>query len=150
MDPKHLSLPGETLFPEIASWLAEGHSVTLQAKGNSMLPFIAGGRDRIVLEKAGSIRKGDIVLAHLPEGGWVLHRVYGRKGGTVTLMGDGNVTATETCREQDIHGRVSAILHASGRRRVCSAPAERLRWHIWAGLLPLRRGLLFLRKMYHT
>jgi len=50
-----IAVPNEELLPEIARMLAGGETVTLKAKGNSMLPFIVGGRDNIVLQKKKSV-----------------------------------------------------------------------------------------------
>lgn len=46
-----MTLPNEEMLPEVAKMLSEGNCVKLKAKGNSMLPFIVGGRDEVVIEK---------------------------------------------------------------------------------------------------
>jgi hypothetical protein len=38
-------IPNNVLFDDVVSMLSKGHTVTLRAKGNSMFPFIIGGRD---------------------------------------------------------------------------------------------------------
>lgn len=43
--------------------LQSGNSVTLRAKGNSMLPFIMEERDTVVLQKAEAFAVGSVVLA---------------------------------------------------------------------------------------
>ena len=62
-----MELANEILFPEVAALLEEGHTVTLKAKGTSMMPFIVGGRDSVVLQKADRVAVGDIVLARLDD-----------------------------------------------------------------------------------
>jgi hypothetical protein len=42
---RSVTLPNEVMLPEVAKMLSEGKQVTIKAKGNSMLPFIVGGRD---------------------------------------------------------------------------------------------------------
>lgn len=106
-------------FSEVARLLAEGHSVTIPAKGRSMLPFIIGGRDSLVLVAAGSLCVGDIVLARLPERGYVLHRVYRLSGDSLTLMGDGNLRAVERCRAGDVVGKAVAILRRTSACGLC-------------------------------
>lgn len=134
-------VPNEVMFSEITALLAEGKTVTFHAKGNSMYPFIIENRDCIVLEHCSHIRKGDIVLAHLPEGPYVLHRIRSLDGENVTLMGDGNLRATEQCRRKDIIGKVKYLIR-DGKQTDCDADAERRKAYIWQQLLPIRRYLL--------
>ncbi|MCR5571710.1 MAG: S24/S26 family peptidase [Bacteroidales bacterium] len=129
-------LPNEVLLPEVAALLAAGSDVTLLTKGNSMLPFIRGGRDSVRLRKFPAVAPGDIVLARLPAGNYVLHRVLRADGGALTLMGDGNVRGTESCRAEDVAGTVVAVVRPDGRER---APG---RARAWKALRPLRRYLL--------
>ena len=102
-----MELANEILFPEVAALLEEGHTVTLKAKGTSMMPFIVGGRDSVVLQKADRVAVGDIVLARLDDGRHVLHRVTGlaEGGKVVNLMGDGSIRCRETCRRSDLLGK---------------------------------------------
>lgn len=51
-------IPNNVLFDDVVSMLSKGHTVTLRAKGNSMFPFIIGGRDCVVLQKAVAYRRG--------------------------------------------------------------------------------------------
>ena len=108
-----------------------------------MLPFIIGGRDSLVLVAAGSLCVGDIVLARLPERGYVLHRVYRLSGDSLTLMGDGNLRAVERCRAGDVVGKAVAILRDGHRHVDCASSAERRKARLWRHLLPLRRYLLW-------
>ncbi|MBQ2209291.1 MAG: hypothetical protein II404_04935, partial [Prevotella sp.] len=41
----------------------EGVNVTLPVNGNSMLPFIIGGKESVILHRPGLIDVGDVVLA---------------------------------------------------------------------------------------
>ncbi len=136
-----LRLPNAFLFPEVARLLEEGCTVTLPAKGDSMFPFVAGGRDEVVLRKAATVRTGDIVLAEVPGKGYVLHRVYRIAGGQLTLMGDGNLRATEACRPEAVCGTAVRLIRR-GHAVDCRATGERLKAWLWRRALPLRRGLL--------
>lgn len=137
-----LLLDNGQLFSEVAQLLEQGYSVTLRGKGNSMFPFVADGRDSVVLQKAEHVGVGDIVLAQVTERGYVLHRVYKAEGERLTLMGDGNLRATERCRREDVLGKVVRILR-NGRYVECSSSAERFKAACWRRLLPVRRYLLF-------
>lgn len=145
-----LILPNEVLFAEVERCLRDGCSVTLTAKGNSMFPFIMGGRDSVVLEPsvAFALKPGDIVLARLPQGAYVLHRIFSIQSREIVLMGDGNVHGREHCTPDEIVGVVRTILR-KGR-----PVSSRDRWEsrkvaLWRRLLPLRRYLLFFFRMVY-
>lgn len=138
-----MTLPNDMLLADVVSLLSSGHTVTLRAKGDSMFPFIVGGRDCVVLQRSRSVRVDDIVLARLPGRGYVLHRVYGTAADTFVLMGDGNVCGTELCRTEDVCGTVLKIIR-DGRYVVCRSPQEMRRVRLWKGLLPVRRYILAL------
>ena len=55
MGADKLLLNNEAFFIEVSQMLQSGNSVTLRAKGNSMLPFIMEERDTA---KGGSVRRG--------------------------------------------------------------------------------------------
>lgn len=74
----------------------EGVDVTLPVNGNSMLPFIIGGMESVILH-AGPIDVGDVVLAWVDGCRYVVHRIVRIDGNQVTLMGGGNVAGTEHC-----------------------------------------------------
>lgn len=135
-DVRRRELPNDILLPEVAALLAAGSDVTLLTKGNSMLPFIRGGRDSVRLRKFPSAAPGDIVLARLAGGNYVLHRVIRAEEEKLTLMGDGNVRGTESCRAEDVAGTVVAVVRPDGSER---APG---RGKAWKALRPVRRYLL--------
>ena len=134
-------LPNQVLLAEVTRLLAQGESVTLRAKGNSMLPFIVGERDSVVLGKAEALKLGDIALAHLMDGRYVLHRIVSIDGQRVTLMGDGNLYGTEQCNLQQIEA-VAVKIVRNGKYIDCVAPAEQRKAKLWRLLKPARRYLL--------
>lgn len=140
-----ISLPNEELLPEICRMLAEGISVTLRGKGDSMRPFIVNKRDSVVLRKAGKLQCGDIVLAEVAPQKYVLHRIIRMENGQFILRGDGNLYGTEQCDRQHISGYVTAIVR-KGKQVDCSAAGERLKVQVWQALLPVRRYLLTIYK----
>ncbi|MDO4380636.1 MAG: S24/S26 family peptidase [Clostridia bacterium] len=69
--------------------LSCGEKVALTVTGNSMLPFLADGRDKVVLQKIEKLpKKGDIVFYRRKNGAYVLHRVVKRKGELFYFSGD--------------------------------------------------------------
>lgn len=129
-------IANDILLAEVGRLLGEGKKVELKTKGSSMLPFIVGDRDSVMLRRHDIHAPGDIVLAEIKPGQYVLHRIYEMQGDRVTLMGDGNIRGTEHCTVQHILGTVELILKADGRKIV---PGKAL---AWKRLLPLRRIIL--------
>lgn len=78
--------------------------------GNSMRPYLVGGRDKAIVESpAGNVRKGDVVVARLCSGETIMHRVVNIEGTNVTLLGDGNIKP-EHCHTADIIGKAIGLL----------------------------------------
>jgi len=125
----------EVLLEDAAALMQEGREVTIRPLGSSMLPFIRGGRDSVRLKKMPSVAVGDMLLVRLEGPRYVLHRLIQKDGERLTLMGDGNLTGTESCTEADVLGTVTAI--ERGRRVVVPGNG---RW--WRVLKPFRRYIL--------
>ena len=85
------------LIPEVIKLVDDGVCVTLPVEGRSMLPFIIGGRESVILQKPSDVMVGDIVLAWVDGCRYVIHRIIRIDGDHVTLMGDGNLVGTESC-----------------------------------------------------
>lgn len=131
-------VPNDILIPEMERLLRAGKQVVFTPDGVSMRPFIEGGKDSVVLERADAVRRGDILLCRVGST-FVLHRLIDIQNGTLILMGDGNIAGQEQCRREDVIGRVIEIRSPRGRRKpMCG-------WRMWLRLLPLR---LFLLKIY--
>ena len=120
--------------------LMEGREVEMTPKGSSMLPFIKGDRDSVVLTKpAKPFEVGDIVLAKVG-GKYVMHRIFSVKGNDLTLMGDGNIRGTESCASSDVIGLVTEIHKENGK---VVKPGKGA---LWRTLMPLRRYILAIYK----
>lgn len=132
-------LPNDILLGEVAAVLREGREAIITPTGNSMLPFIRGGRDRVVLRREPDLAVGDIVLVHTG-GRYILHRILALDGDAVTLMGDGNLRGTEHCTRAEVVGTVNTILLPDGRSR---RPGQA---RLWVALRPVRRYLLAIYK----
>ena len=129
-----LILPNEVLLPQVAELLAQGKEVELRTKGSSMLPFIVGDRDSVRLQAAAAYCVGDVVLAQLPGGRFVLHRVREIDGDSVTLKGDGNLDGTERCTLADIKGMAVEVIRPSGEKVSLTSPRSRGRARRWVSL----------------
>lgn len=128
-------IANEVLLEEAAALMNEGREVTIKPLGNSMLPFIRGGKDNVRMKKMPSVAVGDMLLVRLPGPRYVLHRLIRKEGERLTLMGDGNLSGTESCTEADVMGTVTAIERGS-----CVVVPGNGRW--WRMLKPFRRYIL--------
>ena len=133
-----ITFPDEVMMESIDALLAEGREVRFTPKGESMRPFIEGGRDSVILIKNNAVEVGDIVLAKLKDGRFVLHRVIAKSGDCLTLMGDGNLLGTESALACDVMGTVVGIVKPDGRR------VRPRKGRLWLKLMPFRKRLLWI------
>ncbi len=147
-----MRVENDILIPELARLLAEGKEVRFTPSGVSMRPFIEGDKDSVVLSPLDSSpKKGDLLLAEATaldgQKKYVLHRLIDIEGAETSeplyiLMGDGNLSGTESCTRAGIIGRVTRIETPSGRTKPLT------RGRLWLRLKPHRS---FLLKLYrHT
>lgn len=130
------------IIEEAIRLVDEGVSVTLPVDGRSMLPFIIGGRESVVLQKPDKLKVGDIVLAWADNAKYVVHRIILFDGDCVILMGDGNLVGTEHCSLADVKAKATHVVDSREKLHDLYTPwrcrAGRLWWH----LRPIRRYLL--------
>ena len=141
-------IDNDAFFADVLQVLAQGKRVTIPVKGFSMLPFIRGGKDLVVLEKAGGdLKADDIVLFHLGprDGGrYVMHRILSIDGDAVDIMGDGVPENHEHVRRDQILAKAVEILRGGKRAVDPYSPGQLLLVHFWQWLRPLRRYILFI------
>lgn len=138
-------IPNKILLGLARDMIREGHTATISVKGYSMRPFLEHQRDRVVLDAPHDLKVLDAVLAEIEPDHYVLHRIIAIEGDRITLMGDGNVSGTETCRRQDVAGVVTQYLRP-GRTIPANNTGLMRRIRLWQKLLPVRRYLLFIYK----
>ena len=124
----------------------KGVTVTFPVTGQSMLPFIIGGKESVILHAPGLTAVGDVVVARVDGNRYVVHRIINIDGDRVTLMGDGNVKGTEHCLLKDVKARVTHVVSADNKKRDLYS-----RWRVraaklWYWLRPIRRYLLAIYK----
>lgn len=130
----------DILVTEIARLVNEGSQVTFVPKGVSMLPFIRGERDSVMMTTPQDLAPLDIVLAKVGTS-YVLHRIIKIDGDRLTLMGDGNIAGVEHCRIEDVLAKATVIIK-DGREIDCTGNRHRRKAAIWKALLPIRRYIL--------
>ena len=137
-----LVINNDEFFGKVISLLEEGKEVTIPVKGFSMLPFIRGEKDLVVLEKPGRDLSVDDIVLFRYGGHYVMHRIISVEGETYVIMGDGVPQNTEKVTRSDIYGLVKRILR-NGRREVDPhSPCQRRRIRLWKKMLPVRGYLL--------
>ena len=61
-----IQLQNDVFLPQVVELINEGHTVTIMARGNSMMPFIKDGRDSLIFSNLNlDVRVGEAVLAEI-------------------------------------------------------------------------------------
>ena len=142
MEVIHKVLPNNEILAELIRLVDEGRRVTLPVKGNSMLPFIIGGRESVELVRPEAVAVGDVVLAWINGSRFVVHRVIRIEGDHVQLMGDGNLTDDEHCLMSDVKARAEYVITPKGGRRYLYTDTRLRLARLWRRILPVRRWIL--------
>ena len=129
------------VIEEAVRLVQKGVTVTFPVTGQSMLPFIIGGKESVILHRSGLIDVGDVVLAWVDGCRYVVHRIIRIDGDHITLMGDGNLT-TEHCALDDIKARVTHVVDAKDKTHYLYNRWRMLGAKVWYWLRPIRRYLL--------
>ena len=116
--------------------------VTLPVNGHSMLPFVVGWRDCVILQKPAHPRVGDVVVAWVEGRRYVLHRIIRIDGERVTLMGDGNLNIMETCTLSNVKALATHVVDVKGRTLDLYCRWRRWAARVWWYVRPVRRYLL--------
>lgn len=125
------TLDNDTYFSIVLDLLAQGKSVRLQIRGESMSPFFPeGAKVTLYPCRPDELRRGMPVLAQTTRGDYVFHRILRRKAQEVILQGDGNLQGTETARLDRVFGRAKC------------GTASRTAALLWQAARPVRRYLL--------
>lgn len=100
------------MFSVVRDMLLEGSTVTVNVKGQSMLPFfLSGSKVTIRPIQSADFQKYNVVFAD-NNGHFVIHRIIAVDSQSVTLLGDGNVVGTETMPLSKVYGIIDcSALH---------------------------------------
>jgi len=106
-------LPNDVYIEAVKIEIAKGKQVRLRTKGQSMIPFITGNRDQIIIEQVNdnSFLKGAILLVQLSEKRFVAHRVWKvKENNMLILRGDGNIRQVEQCSRNNVIAEIIAVI----------------------------------------
>ena len=147
-----MTVNNDAFFGNVIALLHDGKKVTIPVKGVSMLPFIVGEVDTVVLEgieeatPEGMPRrmahKGDAVLFRV-NNHFLLHRILDfDKDDVAIIQGDGVLCSKERCGRDGIFGRVVSVLKKGSRAVDVESNCYRLKVKAWLAAAPFRRILL--------
>ena len=134
------------IIDEAVALTNDGYSVTLPVTGRSMLPFIIGGKESVILAPPTGLKRGIVALAWVENRRYVLHRIERIEGDRVTLMGDGNIAGREYCSLADVKAIATHVVDSSHNRHYLYTSWRKAASAVWWTLLPIRRYLLKLIK----
>ncbi len=132
----------DVIIKEAVRLVQDGVSVTFPVKGHSMLPFIFGGRESVILQKPDSLQSGQVVLAEVGPDRYVVHRIIKVTKDLITLMGDGNIRGTESCPPDKVLAIATHVVDEKDQRRPLYSKAQNAKAKLWYHIRPLRRYIL--------
>ena len=129
---------------EVGKMLGEGQTVRVKIDGQSMYPFIHGGKDEveIVPYHAGSSIEPWCCVFYFWKGHYMIHRCIGKNGNLYRMMGDGNLLQVEEVEEKDIKGILKIIYHPDGTSQDCSDKKWLRKGECWYRVRVFRRFLI--------
>ena len=132
------------IIQEAVRLVRDGVSVTFPVKGRSMIPFIFGGRESVILQMPENLKRGHVVLAQVGPDTYVVHRIIkiDPDSGRITLMGDGNIRGTESCPTDKVLAIATHVVDEKGQHRPLYSRARIIKARIWYLTRPLRRYIL--------
>lgn len=130
------------IIEEASRLVRDGVCVTLPVNGQSMLPFIIGGKESVILQKPENLKVGHVVLAWVDGNHFVVHRIKAIDGTNVTLTGDGNLGGLEHCQLSDVRALATHVVDTKGRKHDLYTKWRMRGLNIWNKIFPLRRYIL--------
>ena len=129
---------------EAAEILKSGQPVRLHIDGQSMYPFIRGGKDEVEVVPYDGVSALPLWCAafYCWEGKYMIHRYIGTNEGKLLMMGDGNLVRIEAVDPTAVYGILSTIYHPDGSAQDCNEKAWLSRGKWWYRLRGIRRFLI--------
>lgn len=147
---KEIRLVDNQYFAQAAERLASGTAVRLSVMGNSMLPFIIGGKDQVTLVPyTGQDLPLGIAALYQWEGKYMIHRLVKKDESHYHFLGDGNICRLETIKRNEVLGILQTIHHPNNKETDATGRCWLHLGMIWYHIRPVRRYLLFIfRKLF--
>ena len=90
--------------------IESGGEFTFYPHGTSMMPLVREGVDQVVLIKADTVKKGDVVFYQRDNGQFVLHRVVKVKNGKYVMCGDNQWVLEQGITDKHVLAKMKAVL----------------------------------------
>lgn len=136
-------VPG--LLRQLERCFAAGTAMPLEITGSSMTPFLAPGRDRVLLSPVeGTLARGDIALFQRRSGALVLHRVAACRPEGYYFIGDDQTQLEGPIAPEQLR----AVARQAVRKSKRQGPGCFWWWffrRVWLWLRPVRPAL---RRLY--
>lgn len=131
-------------FAVAAESLRNGQTVRLHVDGQSMYPFIHGGKDEIeVVPYDGKTPLEPWCCPFYQWGGnYMIHRYIGMDGDKCRMLGDGNICRIEEVSRNEIVGILRTIYHPDGSIQDCRDKKWLKKAAWWYRLRKVRRFLI--------
>ena len=135
-------LPASVLMPEYEELLRQGAELPLVISGGSMLPFLAPGRDSVLLKAPDrQLRRGDIVFYRRANGDYILHRLLRVRDGKCWMVGDAQLLVEGPLPETCVFAYVTQV-QRKGKIEKPGTACWALFAHGWLALRPVRRPVM--------
>ena len=133
-----------SFFADAAEALKNGQSVRLHVDGQSMYPFIHGGKDEILVAPYdGKIPLEPWCCPFYQWGGnYMIHRLIETDGNICRMLGDGNIYRIEEVPRHEIIGILHTIYHPDGSIQDCRDKRWLKKAQWWYRLRKVRRFLI--------
>ena len=128
-------IPCEIYHDSIIELLQEGKVVEVRARGGSMLPYLCGNGNEILIVSPCSpsdLQRGELVIFGRKK--LICHRIIKRDGNNLTIQGDGIIRKKEQVEVTDVKGIVRKIIKPNGKTVSTQTPAVQRYWRIWLRL----------------
>ena len=137
-------------FAEAAENLRNGNSVRLLVDGQSMYPFIHGGKDEIEIVPYDGVSPLEPWCCpfYQWEGSYMIHRYIGMEGNLCRMLGDGNIYRIEKLPQKEIIGILRTIYRPDGSIQDCRDKRWLRKAVWWYKLRKVRRFLIPLLRVW--
>lgn len=139
-------IPAAEWITVIKPLIDNGYNFKLHPMGTSMLPFICGGRDDVLLTSAENrkLKRGDIVLYSRPTGLFVLHRIHHIRGNLFFMLGDAHTSIEGPISRNCIYA-VAASVTRKGKEYHCDDILMHFLALSWLLARPFRPYLFYIK-----
>lgn len=137
---------------EAARILEQGKAVRIRIGGDSMFPFIQGGKDEVEIVPFDSSQLFPLwsCVFYQWKGHYMIHRYIGRNGNKYRMMGDGNLLQVEEVAVNDIKGILNIIYRPNGTCQNCLDERWLRKGKYWFQLRKFRRILIALFRTFKS